>query len=88
MIQARGTIIDQYWFESGNGALLVFGLASLLNHSWEPNVERYWATVDGIGEVVTMRTIKDVKSGEELVYDYWRGEPDAQMPEWASPTNI
>ena len=42
-----------------------FNIARLINHSCEPNCE-----VEGKGKTIWVTSIKNIKKGEELTYDY------------------
>lgn len=46
---------------------VVLGLTSLFNHSDSPNSD---FDVDFTNQLINMKTIKDVHTGEELTYDY------------------
>jgi hypothetical protein len=66
-----------YLFGVGDGTYVVdgFSMAMYLNHSCAPNCE----TEEDEDEGVWIRAIRDIKAGEELVYDYclYDGEGDA-----------
>lgn len=66
-----------YLFGVGDGSEVVdgYGMSMYLNHSCDPNCE----TEEDEDEHVWIRAIRDIKAGEELVYDYflYDGEGDA-----------
>jgi len=49
------------------------GIAAFINHSCDPNCES-----DEIDGRVVIRSLRDIRSGEELAYDYclYDGDPD------------
>lgn len=70
------TVIWEYHFvtshclvdEPTDGHLLL-GLASICNHSWNANAEVLWLR-DDTGVWGTLRSIKDVRQGEEVTIFY------------------
>lgn len=50
--------------------------AQYLNHSCEPNCE----SVNYDDEEIWIESIRDIKAGEELSYDYGFSEPDERFP--------
>jgi len=64
-----------YLFGLSDGERVVDGdgIAAFINHSCDPNCES-----DEIGGKVIIRSIRDIKAGEELAYDYclFDGDPD------------
>ena len=64
-----------YLFGMGDGERVVDGdgIAAFINHCCDPNCES-----DEIDEKVIIRSIRNIKAGEELAYDYclFDGDPD------------
>jgi uncharacterized protein len=64
-----------YLFGMGDGERVVDGdgIAAFINHSCDPNCES-----DEIDGRVVIRSLRDIRSGEELAYDYclYDGDPD------------
>ena len=64
-----------YLFGLSDGERVVDGdgIAAFINHSCDPNCES-----DEIDGKVIIRSIRDIKAGEELAYDYclFDGDPD------------
>lgn len=50
--------------------LIVFGLASLMNHAGDPNTEEAKRYVEGVGWVVETRARRDIAPGEEVTRRY------------------
>lgn len=68
-----GTVVDDYHFAhpaDPDGGCLVFGHASLLNHSARPNVELRWERRGEAGWFVSIVTLADLPAGTELLYRY------------------
>ena len=67
-----------YLFGVGDGTYVVdgFGMAMYLNHSCAPNCE----TEEDEDEHVWIRAIRDIKPGEELVYDYYLYDGEGEAP--------
>jgi SET domain-containing protein len=68
-----GTTLDNYYFAhpaDPEGGLLVFGLASLINHADEPNTGTTPRHADGLGCVLELRALRDIAPGEELTRRY------------------
>ena len=64
------TRLFHYIFEWGvnkKRACVAFGYISMYNHSYEANCEY---EMDYKEEIVTIRTLKDIKKGEELYINY------------------
>lgn len=63
---------DFYFAHPGDplGGLLVLGLATLSNHSDEPNVETSMRHDQAIGWIVEMRTLRDIAPDEEITRRY------------------
>jgi uncharacterized protein len=79
--QIEGTKLYHYIFEWGNSrrkAAMALGYISMYNHSFEPNCE-YEQDYDA--GTMTIRTIRNVKKGEELYFSY-NGDPNDKSPLW------
>lgn len=79
--QIEGTILYHYIFEWGTSrrkAAMALGYISMYNHSFEPNCEY---EQDYEAKTMTIRTIKNVKKGEELYFSY-NGDPTDKSPLW------
>jgi len=64
----KHTIFEHYLFNCLNGdKLLALGIGSLFNHSDSPNVDY---RVDSTAGVITYKTSKQVKQGDELFIYY------------------
>jgi hypothetical protein len=77
----EGTLLYHYIFEWGTRkrkAALALGYVSMYNHSFEPNCEY---EQDYEAKTMTVRTIRNVKKGEELYFSY-NGNPDDKTPLW------
>jgi uncharacterized protein len=65
-----------YLFGVGNGKIVIdgHGMAMFINHSCDPNCE-----VDEVAGRIFIKTLRNLKAGDELTYDYWLydGEDDA-----------
>jgi uncharacterized protein len=66
-----------YLFGIGRGDVVIdgHGMAMFVNHSCDPNCE-----TDEIGGRVYITAIRNIKPGEELVYDYWLYDGDDEAP--------
>ena len=66
-----------YLFGIGRGDVVIdgHGMAMFVNHSCQPNCE-----TDEIGGRVYITAIRNIKAGEELVYDYWLYDGDDEAP--------
>lgn len=79
--QIEDTKLYHYIFEWGKSkrqACMALGYISMYNHSFEPNCEY---EQDYELNVMTIRTIRNVKKGEELSFSY-NGNPDDKTPLW------
>lgn len=68
-----GSPFDDFPFahpEDPNRSLIVFGLASLMNHADEPNTETTVRREKGIGWLVELRATREIASGEEVTRRY------------------
>jgi hypothetical protein len=67
-----------YLFGVGDGSFVVdgYGMAMYLNHSCAPNCE----TEEDADEHIWIRAIRDIKPGEELVYDYFLYDGEGEAP--------
>jgi SET domain-containing protein len=79
--QIEGTKLYHYIFEWGTSkrkAGWALGYVSLYNHSFEPNCE-YEQDYEAL--TMTVRTIQNVRKGEELYFSY-NGDPNDKSPLW------
>ena len=79
--QVEGTKLYHYIFEWGKStrqACVALGYVSMYNHSFEPNCEY---EQDYEAQNMSVKTIRDVKKGEELFFSY-NGDPDNKTPLW------
>lgn len=79
--QIEGTKLYHYIFEWGTSrkqACVALGYVSMYNHSFEPNCAY---EMDYGESIMSVRTIKPVKKGEELYFSY-NGDPDDKSPLW------
>lgn len=75
------TLLHDYIFEWGDSkkkACVALGLVSIYNHSYTPNCEY---EMDYDEQLMSVRTIRPVKKGEELTVNY-NGESDNKKPVW------
>lgn len=64
------TVLNHYlfaWPKDGDGRAIGFGIASLLNHSSQPNAT--WET-DPLREVLIFFALRAIAQGEEVLVDY------------------
>ena len=70
-----------YLFGIGDGAIVIdgHGMAMFVNHSCDPNCE-----TDEVDGRIIIKTLRDLKAGEELTYDYWLydGDRRSTLPLW------
>jgi hypothetical protein len=67
------TVIDHYYFAhpaSDDMGLLVLGLASIANHSDDPNAQVDWRLEPGIGWVGHLVALRSIAAGEEITRRY------------------
>jgi SET domain-containing protein len=79
--QIEGTKLYHYIFEWGTSkrqACVALGYVSMYNHSFEPNCEY---EQDYEARTMTVKTIRDVNKGEELMFSY-NGDPNDKSPLW------
>ena len=63
-----GSLVERYVFEtSDGGAAFALGIASLLNHSSEPNCR---VSIDEFNMTLTLVATRDIAAGEECCIDY------------------
>ena len=75
------TILFHYVFEWGNDkkkAALALGYVSLYNHSYDSNCEY---EMEFGKKLMTIRTVKNIKKGEELFINY-NATPDDKTKVW------
>lgn len=68
-----GSPFDDYPFahpDDPKRGLIVFGLASLMNHADDPNTETVTRPEDGIGWIIETRATRDIAPGEEVTRRY------------------
>lgn len=66
------------WGKSLTRACVALGYCSIYNHSFTPNCDY---EMDYEKETMTIKTLRDIKKGEELFINY-NGEVDNQSPLW------
>jgi uncharacterized protein len=66
-----------YLFGVGNGDVVIDGhsMAMFINHSCKPNCE-----IDETKGRIFVKTVRNLKAGEELTYDYWLYDGDDEAP--------
>lgn len=66
-----------YLFGVGNGDIVIDGhsMAMFINHSCKPNCE-----IDEVDGRIFVKTLRNLKAGEELTYDYWLYDGDDEAP--------
>jgi SET domain-containing protein len=75
------TLLYHYVFEWGNDkkkAAVALGYVSLYNHSYDANCEY---EMEFGKKLMTIRTVKDIKKGEELFINY-NAKPDDTTTVW------
>ena len=74
------TLHDYYftWGEEDNACAIALGYGSLYNHSYNPNAR---FLVDLEMETISIRSIKDIAAGEEILINY-NGDPKDQTALW------
>lgn len=73
-----------YLFGIGNGDTVIdgHGMAMFVNHSCDPNCE----TEEENGRIF-IHSLRDIKAGEELTYDYWLYDGDDDAPCYCGSSN-
>ena len=66
-----------YLFGIDDGAIVIdgHGMGMFVNHSCDPNCE-----TDEIDGRIFIKTLRDLKAGEELTYDYWLYDGHDEAP--------
>ena len=66
-----------YLFGIGNGKTVIdgHGMWMFVNHSCQPNCE-----IDEVNDRIFIRTLRKLRAGEELTYDYWLYDGDDDAP--------
>ena len=66
-----------YLFGIGNGATVIDGhsMAMFINHSCHPNCE-----IDERNGRIFIKTLRKLKAGEEITYDYWLYDGEDEAP--------
>jgi SET domain-containing protein len=79
--QLEGTLLYHYIFEWGDSrkkGALGMGYISMYNHSYSANCGYEMDFENGL---MTIRTVRDIKAGEELFINY-NASPDDKTPLW------
>ena len=79
--QVEGTKLYHYIFEWGDSrrqACVAFGYVSMYNHDYTANCEY---EMDFEEKTVTVRTVRDIKKGEELTINY-NASPNDKTKVW------
>ena len=73
-----------YLFGVGNGDIVIDGhsMAMFINHSCKPNCE-----IDETSGRIFIKTVRNLKAGEELTYDYWLYDGDDDAPCYCGAKN-
>jgi hypothetical protein len=73
-----------YLFGIGDGAIVIdgHGMAMFINHSCDPNCE-----TDEIDGRIFIQTLRDLKAGEEITYDYWLYDGEDEAPCYCGSKN-
>jgi hypothetical protein len=73
-----------YLFGIGNGDTVIDGhsMAMFINHSCRPNCE-----VDERNGRIFIKSVRKLKSGEEITYDYWLYDGDDEAPCYCGSRN-
>jgi uncharacterized protein len=73
------TLLHDYIFEWGqNQCCMALGYVAMYNHSYQSNCEY---EMDYEKEIITVKTVRSIKSGEELSINY-NGDWDNQKKVW------
>ena len=66
-----------YLFGIGDGKIVIdgHGMGMFVNHSCQPNCE-----IDEVGGRIFIKTLRKLRAGEELTYDYWLYDGDDDAP--------
>lgn len=76
------TLLHDYIFEWGEdhqSAAVALGYLSIYNHTASPNCSYQ---MDFEAQTISIITIKDIKTGEELYINYMNAEGDSDKPVW------
>jgi hypothetical protein len=73
-----------YLFGIDDGAVVIdgHGMAMFVNHSCDPNCE-----TDEIDGRIFIQTLRDLKAGEEITYDYWLYDGEDEAPCYCGSKN-
>lgn len=73
-----------YLFGIDDGAIVIdgHGMAMFVNHSCDPNCE-----TDEIDGRIIIQTLRDLKAGEEITYDYWLYDGEDEAPCYCGSKN-
>ncbi|MEH2075188.1 MAG: SET domain-containing protein [Nostoc sp.] len=78
------TILGNYYYDwEDKAAAIALGLASLFNHSYEPNTYYVKKFAEGEVELIAYR---DIEAGEEITANY-NGSPNDKSPIWFDVVN-
>ncbi|MEH2346467.1 MAG: SET domain-containing protein [Nostoc sp.] len=78
------TILGNYYYDwEDKAAAIALGLASLFNHSYEPNTYYVKKFAEGEVELIAYR---DIQAGEEITANY-NGSPNDKSPIWFDVVN-
>ncbi len=77
-IEVEKTILYNYIFEWQDGACVALGYLSMYNHAYNANCDY---EMDYEAELMTIKTLRDIKKGEELFINY-NATPDDGTPIW------
>lgn len=73
------TVLSNYYYDwEDKAAAIALGLASLINHSYDPNSYYRKKFAEQELELITYR---DIEAGEEITANY-NGSPENQSPIW------
>jgi SET domain-containing protein len=77
-IEVEKTILYNYIFEWKDGAAVALGYLSIYNHAYNANCDY---EMDYDADLMTIKTLRDIKQGEELFINY-NAMPDDETPIW------
>ncbi len=77
-IDTRWNLMFDYYFWLDDEVVLALGYGSMYNHSETPNAKY---KVDIKNRSIEFKTIKDIKKGEEIFFNY-KGESKLKTPLW------
>lgn len=77
-VDTRWNLLFEYYFWLDHEVVLALGYGSMYNHSMESNAEY---KIDTKKKSITFTTIKDIKKGEEIFFNY-KGSSSSKSPLW------